>query len=86
MTDDGTNPIDNEGCVKPEVNDDELEKAFSKVKFMAAIMVTAKLKKNLTITRRNLERKRTQGRKFLFDKYLIKIDASQLAQLQERFG
>jgi len=73
LTDDGKNPVDNEGCIKPEVNDDELEKAFSKVKFMAAIMVTAKLKKNLTITRRNLERKKTQ-------------DASQLAQLQERFG
>jgi len=61
LTDDGTHPIDNEGCTKLEVQEEELEKAFTKVKFMAAIMVTAKLKKNLTITRRNLERKKTQG-------------------------
>jgi len=39
-----------------------MTKAFSRVKFMAAIRLTAKLKKNLTITRRNLERKKTQGK------------------------
>ncbi len=46
---------------KLEATEEEKNKALTRVRFMAVIMVTAKLKKNLTITRRNLERKRTQG-------------------------
>jgi len=55
LTDDGANPLENEACEKLEVTEEEIKKAITRIRFLALIMVTAKVKRSLNITRRNIE-------------------------------
>ena len=61
MTKDGTDPLVQDEYEKLVVDDDECCKALTRVKFMAAVRVMAKLKKNLNISRRNIAKRKMSG-------------------------
>ena len=42
------------------LNDDDISKALTKISFMAAIMVTAKVKRRANIARLNVERRKSK--------------------------
>jgi len=60
LTDDGMNPLINNVGADLTLNDDDISKALTKISFMAAIMVTAKVKRRANIARLNVERKKSQ--------------------------
>jgi len=46
------------------LNDDDISKALTKISFMAAIMVTAKVKRRANMARLNVERKKSNWKIF----------------------
>jgi len=54
------NPLINNVGADLTLNDDDISKALTKISFMAAIMVTAKVKRRANIARLNVERKKSQ--------------------------
>jgi len=66
VTDNGKNPLENYSNRDLTPNEEDINRALTKISFMAVVLVTAKVRRKANIARMNVERKKSQGRIFLF--------------------